>query len=149
MSAQEKSILASLFAFFITAAGFYPSVSGKYAAGKFDGAEGMVLLGKTGLAFVGIAIAMIIISMILLSIIFAIITQEAKPSFVVDERDHLIEKRGMQISGYLTGAAVISGLIALALGKTATFVLVLILASYVLAELIGSVARLVMYRMDV
>lgn len=147
MSHQEKIIISSFIALAITLGIFTLRVSDMFAAGRFDGAEGLILLGKTGLIFMGASVVVVIAVNIMFSILHAIITQNPKPSFVIDERDRYIERRGMQVSSVISGIGMIAGMIGLMQGYGAVPVFFLLVLACALGELISSLARLAMYRL--
>ena len=60
MSFQEKSLFAAMIALVILLVVFFPKVSLMYQTGRFDGAEGLILLGKTGLVFVIVGIVAVV-----------------------------------------------------------------------------------------
>ncbi len=148
MSYQEKNITASLVALIIVLAAFYSRVSTMYLGGRFDGPEGLILLGKTGLVLIGVSILAVIAATIVLSIVYATITGDAKPSEVVDERDRLIERRGAQISDIATGFGFIGAMVALVSGMAAVPVFFIIALSFFGGELIAGHAKLTTYRLS-
>lgn len=147
MSFQEKTIIASALAILIVLAIFYPRVQASYSLGEFNGPEGLMLLGKTGLYFIGASIIANITLIILLTILQAILTGGEKPNELVDERDKIIERRGMQIFGIVSGMGIIAAMVALTVGYAAVPVFFIIILGFALAEFISSIAKLAMFRL--
>lgn len=147
MSHQEKNIVVSLFAFIVTFIFFYARVSEMYGAGRFEGDAGLILLGKTGLAFIGVGIIAVVVLLILYHILYAAITGDSVQKEITDERDRMIERRGMQISGVIAGMGLVAAMIALALGYGAVPVFIGIVAAFAAAEFISAIARLTMYQL--
>ncbi len=147
MSFQEKNVVASMLTMLLVLAIFYPRIQASYHLGQFDGPEGLIFLGKTGLYFVGASVIGNISALILLNILHAAITGDNSPSSLVDERDKMVERRGMQIFGVVVGIGIISAMIALALGVAAVPAFFIILLSFALAELISGCAKIAMFRL--
>jgi len=147
MSFQEKNIVASLIAMSLVLLTFYPRAQGIYLSGQFDGAEGLVLLGKNGLYFFGAAIVANVVTLILLYILHAVFTGGETLSDMVDERDKMIERRGMQIFGAVAAIGIISAMLALSFGVAAVPAFFIILLSLAFGELISGVAKLAMFRL--
>ncbi len=147
MSYQEKNIALSLLAFVILVIIFYSRVSEMYAIGRFDGEAGLILLGKTGLAFIGVGIVAVVVLSVLYSVLYAAITGDSVQKEITDERDRMIERRGMQISGIVTGIGLVAAMIALALGQPAVPVFIGIVMAFGIAEFISAIARLAMYQL--
>lgn len=147
MSFQEKNIVASLIAMALVLLIFYPRAQGIYLSGQFDGAEGLALLGKNGLYFFGAIIVANIVMLILLFILHAVFTGGEMPNDLVDERDKMIERRGMQIFGAVVGLGIISAMIALTFGVAAVPAFFIILLSLAIGELISGIAKLAMFRL--
>lgn len=147
MSYQEKNIALSLLAFIILVIFFYPRVGEMYATGQFSGEAGLILLGKTGLVFIGVGVVAVVVLSVLHGVLFAAITGDCVQSEITDERDRMIERRGMQISGIVTGIGLVCAMIALALGQGAVPVLIGIVAAFGIAEFISAIARLAMYQL--
>ncbi|HGG05575.1 MAG TPA: hypothetical protein ENK28_08955 [Aliiroseovarius sp.] len=147
MSYQEKSIVASMIAVIALMALLAPRIAAMYAAGDFEGADGLVLLGKTGLVFAGIGVVAVIISTILLSIVHAVLTGEGKQSFLIDERDLQIELRGKRVSDIVTGTGFFASMLALTFGYDAVTVFFMIALSFAAGEFVAGLAKLAMYRL--
>jgi len=147
MSFQEKNLFASILALIITLVIFYPRVMEMYSMGRFEGEDGLILLGKTGLIFIGVGILALIASLVALSVLYKAITGESQAMNLVDERDQLIERRGMQISNIVTGIGFVSAMVALTVGITAVPVLFIFALAYVIAELSAGLAKIAMYRL--
>ncbi|MHA1128230.1 MAG: hypothetical protein ACTSRN_04665 [Alphaproteobacteria bacterium] len=147
MSFQEKNIVASLIAMTLVLLVFYPRIQGIYQSGQFDGAEGLVLLGKNGLYFFGAVIVANVVTLVLLYILHAVFTGGETLSDMVDERDKMIERRGMQIFGACVAVGIISAMLALTFGVAAVPVFFIILLSLAFGELISGVAKLAMFRL--
>ncbi len=147
MSYQEKSIAAAMIAVIVLLAIVAPRIAEMYSAGRFEGPEGLVLLGKTGLVFAGIGVAAVIISTILLSIVHAVITGEGKQSFLIDERDLQIELRGKRVSDIVTGTGFFASMLALTFGVSAVPVFFMIALSFAAGEFVAGLAKLAMYRL--
>jgi len=147
MSFQEKNIVASLIAMSLVLGVFYSRIQGLYQSGQFDGAEGLVLLGKNGLYFFGAIIVANVVLLILLSILHAVVTGGEMPDDMVDERDKMIERRGMQIFGAVVAVGIIGAMLALSFGVAAVPAFLIILLSLAFGELISGFAKLAMFRL--
>ncbi len=145
MNFEVKNTYAGLVSTVVIFAVYYLVVSGMYAEGRFAGPEGLALLGKAILALMAGGIAVHIVVLILANIVFAVIQRDPKPSFVVDERDKMIELRGLQVSYYVFGAGYVISMVALAMGMGAFGVFNLLLASCAISAWVEAVLRLVLY----
>ena len=145
MTYEAKNIYAGFASTAIIFTIYFIVVSGMYTAGRFDGPDGTALLGKAILALMGGGIVVHICMTILANIVIAIIQRDPKPSFVVDERDKLIELRGLQISYYVFGAGYVTAMIAMAMGVAVFWVFNLLLVFCVLSALTEGVVRLALY----
>lgn len=106
------AILSTLLVFGIYAL----RLPGQIASGRFDGPDGFAELGGSVLWLIGTGIVVTIVVTILTSIIYAIATNQPKPSFVIDERDRLIELRGVKVMAMASGISFVFAMMALALG---------------------------------
>lgn len=145
MNYETKNIYAGIASTAIIFTIYYIVVSGMYAAGRFEGPEGTALLGKAILALMGGGILVHIIMMILASIVFAIILRDSELSSVVDERDKLIELRGLRVSYHVFGAGYVAAMVAMAMGVSVFWVFNLLLAFCALSTLTEAVVRLALY----
>ncbi len=146
MSHQVRTTYASLFSGILIFVLYFWRISYLNGQGRFDGPDAMAVLAKTFLLMIPGGIILTIISMILTSIIFAIATNDAKPSFVVDERDRMIELRALRVSYYIFGAGFIGAMVALALGQTVFTVFNLIIAAMMLATIAEGLIQLALHR---
>ncbi|MFS4580084.1 hypothetical protein [Phaeobacter sp. C3_T13_0] len=89
------------------------------ASGLFDGPDAVNNWARLVIWLIPLGVVGTIIGTVLFNIGFAIITNESKPSFVVDERDKLFERRGSLAIITFAGAGFVSAVIALALGASA------------------------------
>lgn len=146
MNFEVKNTYAGIASTVVIFAVYYIVVSGMYAEGRFEGPAGLALLGKAILALMAGGIVVHIVMLILSNIVFAIVQNDPKPSFVVDERDKIIELRGLRVSYYVFGAGYVISMIALAMGMGAFGVFNLLLAACALSAWVEAIMRLVLYR---
>ncbi len=145
MNFEVKNIYAGFASTVIIFTIYFSTVTGMYAEGRFEGPEGMALLGKAILALMAGGIVVHIGMTILANIVFAIVQNDPKPSFVVDERDKLIELRGLRVSYYVFGGGFVAAMAALALGVAVFWVLNLLLVFCALSALAEGAVKLVLY----
>ena len=146
MTYEEKNTWVSIATTLIAFGAFYLYMRGYFSDGSLSGADGLAFFGKAVLALIGLSILLTIICTILFNIIYAIATNDPKPSFVVDERDRLIELRGLKITSYLTGSGFMLAMLLLALGYGVLLVFNIIILSFAAGEVIGSIYKLAIYR---
>ncbi len=145
MNFEVKNTYAGLASSVLIFLVYYTVVSGMYGEGRFEGAAGLALLGKAILALMAGGIIVHIVMLILANILFAILQNDPKPSFVVDERDKLIELRGLRVSYYVFGAGYVVSMIALATGLGAFGVFNLLLAFCALSAWAEALLKLFLY----
>jgi hypothetical protein len=146
MSYQEKRSLASIVSTILVFGAYFTAMLWMVRAGRFEGPDAASLIGLSILILIACAIAFNIVITILFSIVFAITEGDPHPSYVVDERDKLIELNGLRISAYLVGAGFILSMTALALGQPVFLVFNFIVSSFAFAEVISNIVKLRMYR---
>jgi len=146
MSHQVRTTYAGLFSGVLIFVLYFWRISYLNDQGRFEGTDAMALLAKTFLLMIPGGIIITIISMIMFSIIFAIATNDPKPSFVVDERDRLIELRALRWSYYIFGVGFICSMVTMALGHSTLTVFNLIIGSMMLATIAEGLIQLVMHR---
>lgn len=145
MSHQVKTIVVSIAINLLLLLYFSVRFSNMFAAGLFDGPDGSALLGQTILTLIGAGIVLNIVGHIGFSILHAIVTNTPKPSFIVDERDRAIERKGDRIGHFITGAGLILSMVLLATGTGPLPVIVVITFAFVIGDLIGNIAKLGIY----
>jgi hypothetical protein len=146
MTFQEKRMVASIFTTLLVFGIYFAAMIQMVQGGRFDGADASSLLGRSILILIVCSIILNIILTILFNIVFAIADRESNPSFVVDERDRLIELRANTISHYAFGAGFILSMVALAVGYSPFLVFNLIVASFGTASLVENAVQLCFYR---
>ena len=146
MSYQEKNGIVSLVSGVIVFALYAYFTRQMYQAGAFEGPDAGVQIGKSVLWLIFGGIIIHIIAQIVFSIGHAIITREANPSFVVDERDRLIELRALRVAYYIIGAGFVGGMIALALEQTYFVTFNIMVFSFFAASVVEGLVQLFLYR---
>ncbi len=146
MSFLHRNIFAYLFSTIFVLGVYFWRITAMYQDGRFDGADATSLLGKSILLLVLATILATIVTSILFNILISITTNSQKPSYLVDERDKLIELRGMRISEIITGIGFMLAMAALALGEEPFLVFNIIVFGFASASVAGGVAKLYLYR---
>jgi hypothetical protein len=87
-----------------------------------------------------------ILSMIVLNIVHAIKTQSNKEVRLVDdERDKLIELKGVRITYYVSSIGVLLSMLSFVLGQPALVMFSLLIFFFLVAEIIGDLSQLYFY----
>lgn len=149
MSYREKQIIASLVSSILLFGGYFSVIHRMHEAGRLDGDDALSLLGKAILVLIGVGILIQIGLTVALTAGPAILAGKRKADTVVDERDKLIELRGVKISETITGLGVITAMAALATNQSPILVFNLIIAAFALGGLVSNVAMLSVYRRHV
>ncbi|WP_304235717.1 hypothetical protein [Jiulongibacter sediminis] len=148
---KERNIYVTVSSTILIFAGYLFKMNGYYQEGLLEGAEGLQFTGKSILILIGVMAGANIVFNILGTIGFTIKdsvqNKDCKPGQLIeDERDKIIELKGMQVSYAVFGAGLILSLIALTMGWAAPVVIIMIIGSLVLAEIIGNIKKLFHYR---
>lgn len=146
MSYQEKSIFVNLFSGLLVFAIYGYFMMQMYQDGLFVGEEGAQLVGKSILWLIAGGIVFLIVAHIVFNIGYAIVKQEPNPSFVVDERDKLIELRALRVAYYVLGAGFVGAMAALAMGYGVFITFNILIASLLISGLAESLTQLFLYR---
>ncbi len=147
MSYQEKNITVSLVShLFILAyylVNLFPIIqSGEWIASKLYGLWAIVIGVNILVTIIGS-----IMTNILLTIVEAIRSQKYEdPRFITDERDHLIELKGIRVSYVTFSVGVLISVFAFIFGQPPLMMISLIFVFSILAEIIGDIAQITLYR---
>jgi hypothetical protein len=146
MTHKEKSIIVALISSFLVFGIYVWLILGMYQSGRFDGSDAAALMGKSILLLILAGIAVNIAVTITFHILFAIATNDPKPSFLVDERDKLIELKGMQAMVVTFGFGLVAAMAVLALGTAPHTVFLGIIVTMFAASAADDITRLYLYR---
>jgi hypothetical protein len=146
MSFQEKTIISFLISGVIVMAGFSYYMFGLHQQGLLAGPDGSMLIARSALALIPVSIVVTIVSTIIVTIVNAIITREDHVETKPDERDRLIELRGMKIAFIAFSAFYIASMGALALGAAPYQVFLIILYAMFASAMIDGAVKLWLYR---
>ncbi len=147
MSYQEKNITVSLVShLFILAyylVNLFPIIqSGEWIASKLYGLWAIVIGVNILVTIIGT-----IMTNILLTIVEAIRAQKYEdPRFITDERDHLIELKGIRVSYVTFSVGVLISVFAFIFGQPPLMMISLIFVFSILAEIVGDIAQITLYR---
>jgi hypothetical protein len=119
------------------------------SAGAFDGPDAVMIWARTVLWTILFSVAFGIVVVIFGNILLAIVNRDPKPSFVVDERDNMIENTGNRVAVACICFGFMGALVAMAFGVGAIGGLTAILLSFSIGSMIGEIGKLVRYRMAI
>lgn len=139
MSFQEKSALATLVVFVGVFGWYFASVMREAASTPVDEIE-----------YAGLLIVMTILLILLVAVAHAAMAVAApKRAGHEDERDRLIELRGIRVGAYVLGTGIFFTLV-MTMAETPYFWIAHgLLAVMVVAEIVENVTKLVLYRQGV
>jgi hypothetical protein len=116
------------------------------SAGLFDGLDAVNVWARMVIWVIPISIVATIIGTILFNIGHAIVTGNAKPSFTVDERDKMFDRRGIIAVVIFAGAGFILAIVALALGWSAFTGFNIIYFAMALGSIGADLVKFISYR---
>lgn len=146
MSHEERNTIASLITGILVALWMARRIWARWSAGAFDGPDGLQAWGQVVLWMIPVVIVAHIAAAILFNIGHAVATGESRPSFVRDERDAAINRRGMRAQAVLAGLMLLAGIAVLALGWSPVAALTLIFAGFPLGSIACDAVKLCAYR---
>ena len=117
---------------------------GAAGAGRFDGPEGLVLLGKGLFIFIVATVVAGIILQVIAIVITIALDQESRPGDL-DERDRMIERRALQHGFTFIGFGFVGAVLALWWGHGAVLGFHVMLAGFTLADFAVNTSKFVSY----
>jgi len=148
MSHEEKNTIANLVAGLLVNVYVVFKLSNMFASGRLDGPDALMIWARAMLWVIPVGIVTATICVILANIIFAIVTNDPKPSFLVDERDRFIQNIGWRFTAIATSAGFIGAMVALAAGFAPLYVLIGMFFAFSMGDVVGNIAKIVKYRID-
>ena len=148
MSYQEKNITVSLVNFTLILGFYLIRVLQMIQGGSFNSTNVFRLWGIIIVLAVVVTIFATILTHIVSAIIHAIKTGEEKPDIedIADERDQLIDLRGTNITYIAASIGVFLSMLTFALGQPPLVMFALLVFFGLLAQVIGDISRLYLYR---
>ena len=150
MTFRQKTVIGTLVSFSLITTYYLVRVLGMLNAGPLE-SQSMFRLWflVIGLA-VGATIVAIIITQIVAAIATAARTRDPDPQIetIEDERDDLIKLKGSQVTHIAASLGVLASMLTFVLGQPGLIMFASLILSALFAEIIGSIAQLIMYRRD-
>ncbi|WP_299662568.1 hypothetical protein [uncultured Ruegeria sp.] len=146
MTYQDRNTVVSIFVNLAVSAFVVFRLLDMNASGMFDGPDAVNNWARMVIWLVPLGIVATIIGTILFNIGFAIVTREPKPSFVVDERDKLFERRGSLAIIVFAGAGFVSAVLALAFNASALIGFNIIYFGMAFGSFAADIVKFVSYR---
>ena len=147
MSYQEKNITVSLVSHLLIGVYYLSQLFQMQQAGGLIAAKVFSLWAIVIVAIIVVNIIGNILTHILLSIVQAIKTRsEHVEKYIEDERDHLIGLKGSKVSYIAFSIGVLIAMLSFAFGQPPLAMFSLLILSSILAEIIGDISQLWLYR---
>jgi uncharacterized membrane protein (UPF0136 family) len=147
MSYQEKNITVSLVSHLLIGVYYLSQLFQMQGTGGLIGAKVFSLWAIVIVAIIVVNIIGNILTHILLSIVQAIKTRsEHVEKYVEDERDHLIGLKGDKVSYIVFSIGVLTAMLTFAFGQPPLVMFSLLILSSIVAEIIGDLSQLNLYR---
>jgi hypothetical protein len=147
MSYQEKSVTVSLFSSLLILGYFLINMFRMYFGEGLVSGQVFRLAGIVIAAGIIVNITANILTNIILSIVHAIRTgKEEEERFIEDERDKLIGLKGTKFSYIVFSVGVLLAMITFVIGQPPLVMFSLIVLSGLVAEIIGDIVQIVLYR---
>lgn len=148
MSYQEKTVSVSLVNFTLILGFYLIRVFQMIQAGSFNSANVFRLWGIVIALAIVVTILLTILTHIFSAIIHAIKTGEERPEIedIEDERDQLIDLRGTKVTYFASSIGVLLSMLTFVFGQPPLIMFTLLIFSGLVAQIIGDISRLVLYR---
>jgi hypothetical protein len=147
MSYQEKNITVALVSHLLIVGYYLANLFQMYQTGGLVAAKVFSLWAIVIVATIVVNIIGNILTHILLSIVHAIKTRsEEVEKFIEDERDNLIGLKGSKVSYITFSIGVLIAMLSFAFGQPPLVMFSLLILSSILAEIIGDLSQLYLYR---
>lgn len=147
MSFGERDAITSLLTTILVVAMFYFRIASQSDAGLFDGPDGLMIWARSVLWLILISIGVAIAVTIGFTILYVILTGERKPSGLRDERDRMIETRGMRVGTVIISIGIVAAIMDLAWGgASALRAFNIILIGCSVSEIGKNLFKIVCYR---
>ena len=147
MSYQEKNITVSLVSYLLIMGYYLVNLFQMFQEGGLVSTRLFSLWALVILATIIVNIIASILTNIVLSIVEAIKAQKyEEPRFIADERDKLIELKGIRSSYIMFSVGVLISMLAFAFGQPPLVMVSLIIFFSIVAEIIGDISQIYLYR---
>ncbi|HXQ36163.1 MAG TPA: hypothetical protein VN843_19265 [Anaerolineales bacterium] len=148
MSFQQKNVTVSLANFSLILGFFLVRVLQMIQSGSFDSSNVFRLWGIVIALAVVVTIFATILTHIVLAILHAIRTGEEKSNVedIEDERDKLIDLRGTKVTYLVASIGSFLSMLTFVIGQPPLVMFTLLIFFGVLAQILGDLLRLVLYR---
>jgi len=147
MSYQKKNITVSLVSHLLIGVDYLSQLFQMQQAGGLVAAKVFSLWAIVIVAIIVVNIIGSILTNILLSIVHAIKTRsDQEERFIEDERDNLIGLKGSKVSYITFSIGVLIAMLSFAFGQPPLVMFSLLILSSIVAEIIGDLSQLYLYR---
>ena len=147
MSYEEKNITVSLVSHLLIVGYYLVNFFQMFQAGELVSSKLFGLWAIVILATIIVNIIASILTNIVLTIVEAIKAQKyEEPRFIADERDKLIELKGIRSSYITFSVGVLVSVLAFAFGQPPLVMVSLIIFFAIAAEIIGDISQIYLYR---
>lgn len=148
MSFQEKNIAVSLASFTLILIVFLISLLVMVQGGNFTSTNVFRLWGVIIVMAIVLTILGTILTHIVLAIIQAIKTGDENPEIedIEDERDKLIDLKGTRITYIVSSIGIFLAMLSFVLGQPALVMFTSLIFIGILAQVVGDISRLALYR---
>ena len=148
MSFQEKNITVSLVSFTLILGFYLVRLYQMIQAGGLNSSSVFRLWGIVIVLAIIFTIVATILTHIVSAIIQAIKTGEENPEIedIADERDRLIDLRGTKVTYFVSSIGVLLSMLTFTLGQPPLVMFTLLIFFGIVAQVIGDISRLLLYR---
>ena len=148
MSFQQRNVTVSLVNFSVILAFLVFRVLQMVAAGSFNSSQVFRLWGIVIVLAVVVTIFATILTHIVYAVIQAVRTGEQNPKLedFEDERDQLINLRGTRVTYLLSSIGAFLSMLTFVLGQPPLLMFTLLIFSGIVAQIVGDISRLYLYR---
>ena len=147
MSYQEKNITVSLASYLLIVGYYLVNLFQMLRGGELVSARLFGLWATVILATIIVNIIASILTNILLTIVEAIKAQKyEEPRFIADERDKVIELKGIRASYIMFSVGVLVSVLAFTFGQPPLVMVSLIIFFAITAEIVGDISQIYLYR---
>lgn len=151
MSFGEREALTSLVTMLLVLMLFYWYLGNNFAAGVYDAPDGLMVWARSVLKLIlagmGVALIVTVLSTAIVAFLHKMGTADEPAPDLTDERDHLIEVRGMRIGSHVMTIGLVAMILDLAFnGGTVFRALNLVLLASAMSEVTKNIYKIYRYR---